>query len=180
MLSRCKPATEIASLARQFLLLGCLLPLILTPGHAQDSKSKPAQPGPPNLSGEWSLDPSRSNLEKEIHDYSLTVVQHGSEIHFAKRYWRRKREVKEESTYYTDGRADIDPKMGINSKLETRWRGQKLVHKATTALNLSQSFDHQFVTYEEWTISNDGETLTRTTTTEAGSLLSRAVFKRVY
>jgi hypothetical protein len=164
--------------AKHILIAVCLLAVVgLSSGQ---NKSKPAQSDPPNLSGEWILDPSRSNMGNEIHDYTLTVVHEGPEIRFAKRYWRGKREIKEESIYHTDGRADIDPKMGTNSRLETRWRGRKLVHKITSGLNGSQSFNLQVVTYEEWVISNDSQMLTRTITTEAGNLLSRAVFNRVH
>jgi len=165
---------------KPILVMACLVLVALAAvGHAGQDKSKTVQSEPPNLSGEWILDANRSKLDKEVHDYSLTIVHQESEIRFSKRYWRGKREIKEQATYHTDGRADVDSRMGINDRLETRWRGKKLVHKITSGLNGSQSFNLQFVTYEEWVLSDDQQTLTRTNTTEAGSLLARAVFNRV-
>ena len=166
--------------AKPIVFAACLIFVTLASvGQARQDKSKPVQSEPSNLSGEWILDPNRSKLGKEIHDYSMTIVQQESEIRFSKRYWRGKREFKEQASYHTDGRPDVDSRMGINDRLETRWRGKKLVHKITTGLNGSQSFNLQFVTYEEWVISDDQQTLTRTITSEAGSQLSQAVFFRV-
>ena len=166
--------------AKPNLAAPCLIFVALASvGQARQGKSKPVQSEPSNLSGEWALDPNRSKLDKEIHDYSLTIVQQESEIRFSKRYWRGKREIKEQATYHTDGRADVDSRMGINDRLETRWRGKKLVRKISSGLNGSQSFNLQFVTYEEWVISDDQQTLTRTITSAAGNLLSQAVFLRV-
>ena len=166
--------------AKPIFVAACLIFMAFASvGQARQGKPKPVQSEPSNLNGEWILDPDRSKMDREIHDYSLTIVQQESEIRFSKRYWRGKREIKEQATYHTDGRPDVDSRMGINDRLETRWRGKKLVHKITSGLNGSQSFNLQFVTYEEWVISDDRQTLTRTITSEAGNLFSQAVFHRV-
>lgn len=168
--------------AKPNLIAVCLLFTALASGQAQQGKSSPVQTVPTNLNGEWILDPHRSKLDKEIHDFSLTIVQSESEIRFSKRYWRGKREIKEQAIYHTDGRPDIVPKMGINDRFETRWQGKKLVHKVTSGISQNVGFpaNLHFIVYEEWVISDDQQTLSRTMTSEAGSLLSVAVFNRVH
>jgi hypothetical protein len=145
-----------------------------------DSQKTP----PPDLSGTWVLDSSRSNLGSEIKDYVLTVVHREPEIRFSRKYKRGKREIIEESIYHTDGRPEFGAHQGVNDSLpETRWRGQKLVRR--TVSRARGSVDLEIVNYEEWSISPDKQTLTRTMNA-AGSGLSanvffksKAVFKRL-
>ena len=151
------------------------------------SKTSSSTQERPDLSGEWLMDSTRSNLGKEFHNYFLTIVHHGPEISFSERYWHGKSEVREELIYYTDERADIDPKMGHNDQTETRWVGNKLVHQRTGYLKLwhlvpPNSKKIYFVSLEEWSLSDDRQTLTRTITRDGGRSSkagSKAVFSRV-
>ncbi len=111
----------------------CLVALLLISAGICFSQSPPkASSSPqerPDLNGEWVMDSTRSKMGKGVHDYFLTIVHRGPEISFSEHYWHGKREVREELIYYTDERADIDPKMGHNDRVETRWVGKKLVHQ---------------------------------------------------
>jgi len=144
-----------------------------------DSQKTP----PPNLSGTWVLDPSKSNPRSEIKDYVLTIVHNEPEIQFSKKFKRGKREISEETVYYTDGRPQFGDGQTPNGTLpEIRWRGQKLVRRTVTRPR--GSFELEFVNYEEWSLSADKQTLTRKMTTSGPGLRagvfieSRAVFTR--
>ncbi|MDX6289913.1 MAG: hypothetical protein QOH42_1712 [Blastocatellia bacterium] len=141
--------------------------------------SKPSTKVRPDLSGTWILDGSRSNLGSDITDYVLTIVHREPEIRFSKRYKRGKREIKEESIYHTDGRPEFGPMQGSNdSQPETRWRDNKLVRKSVIGPRTGP-VNFEFVVYEEWAISPDSQTLTRTVTSTGPSVVkSKAVFTR--
>lgn len=140
----------------------------------------------PDLNGEWVMDPTRSKMGRDLHDYFLTIVHRGPEISFSEHYWHGKREVREELIYYTDKRADIDPKMGHTARTETRWVGNKLVHQRTSYMKIwilvpPHSNKVEFVSLEEWSLSDDRQTLTRTITggDRDSGRRSTAVFTRV-
>ena len=166
----------------RFSITICLLLVIITLSQAQQTKSRSTQPAVPDLTGQWVLDRARSNLDKDIHDYSLDVIDHQSEIKFSKDYWRGKHEIKEVVVLHLDGRADIDPSLGVSGQSETRWQGQKLVRKVTNGLSPASGYpvNLQIVMFEEWVISTDRQTLTRTITRDGGDRLSKAVFTRVH
>lgn len=156
---------------KRFIAAPCLsLALTLSLAYGDSQKT------PPDLSGTWVLDTSRSNLGSELKDYTLTIVHREPEIRFSKKYKRGKREIREESVYYTDGRPEFGNNQSVNDPLpETRWRGQKLIRRSVTRAH--GSIDVQFVTYEEWSISADKQTLTRTTET-SGPVLSGGIFAK--
>jgi hypothetical protein len=145
---------------------------------------EPQKTPPPDFTGTWVLVPSKSNVDSEIKDYVLTIVHREPEIRFSKKYKRGKREITEESIYHTDGRPEFATHQSVNDSLpETRWRGQKLVRRTVTRAR--GSIQLEFVNYEEWSISPDKQTLTRTISA-AGSgpaanlvFKARAVFKRL-
>jgi len=145
-----------------------------------DSQKTP----PPNLSGTWVLDPSKSNPRSEIKDYVLTIVHNEPEIQFSRKFKQGKREITAQEVYYTDGRPQFAAHQGVNDPIpETRWRGQKLTRRTVTRAR--GSIQLEFVNYEEWTISPDKQTLTRTMSTSGPGLSagifikSKAVFKRL-
>jgi hypothetical protein len=174
------PLGNLVALQRFFAAIG-FLAITITLGQGQQTKPKTTHPDVPDLSGKWVLDRTRSNLDKEIHDYSLDVIHDASEIRFSKKYWRGKREIKEEVVVHTDGRFDVDPSLGVNGQSETRWRGQNLIRKITTSLGPANGYpvNLKFVTFEEWVISGDRQTLTRTITRDTEERISKAVFSRV-
>ena len=146
---------------------------------AQSDGNKSNKKTRPNLSGIWMLDYSRSSLDpamrKKVVDYVLTVDHHEPEIRITRKYKEGGREYSEERVYYTDGRAELSSRAGMRSPEPiTRWQGEKLVRKTTFTPNgVQKSPPLEVVTIEEWKLSPDGNTLTRTTTT-SGMIMSRA------
>lgn len=168
----------------------CMVVFVLLSAGICFSQSPPktssAPPERPDLNGEWVMDPKRSKMGKEVHDYFLTIVHRGPEISFSERYRHGESEVREELIYYTDERADIDPRMGHTARTETRWVGNKLVHQRTSYTKIwivvpPHSNKVEFVSLEEWSLSDDRQTLTRTITGGGrdSSRRSTAVFTRV-
>ena len=149
--------------------------------RAQPNKDKPKSE-PPDLSGLWLLDESRSNVGRgkdRISDYSLSVVHREPEIRMTKKYMRGGRHFNEELIYYTDGRPEL--KGGrLDSQSVTRWRSGKLVSRSTFAPNgLRTEPPLEIITTEEWELSKDGKTLTRTITmTGTFGSKTRYVFNR--
>ena len=157
----------------------CLL-IATTVCVAQSNNQKSRDGARPDLTGIWVLDESRSNLGSDITDYVLTIVHREPEIKFSKRYKRGKREIKEELTYHTDGRPEFGSLQGFNDpQPETRWQGDKLVRKSVSRPN-GGPLNLESVTYEEWAISPDNQTLTRTMTSTGpgGYVKTKAVFTR--
>lgn len=116
----------------------------------------------PDLSGVWTLDASRSKVDPSVaeitKDYVVTIVHKESEIRMTTSYQKDGRNVIEKSTYYTDGRPEIDWRTGRKSdESTTRWSGNKLVRRTASKIlgNVQTS-----VTIEEWEPSADGKTLT--------------------
>jgi len=108
-------------------------------------KNKQVETTKPDLSGTWALDPTKSNLGRDISNYVLTIAHHEPEIRITKAYKRGKRDVKEEVIYHTDGRPEFDPHQTPDDPLpETRWQGNKLVRKLVTG---PRGF--QFVTIQQ-------------------------------
>jgi hypothetical protein len=141
----------------------------------------------PDLSGVWALDESRSEINTRLRnkeeDYVLTIVHKEPEIRLTKTYKQYGRTKTEESIYYTDGRPEYHSRTGKDSEPVTRWRGNKLVRKAVTAphAGISGTFPPvENVMLEEFEISADGKTLTRTIThSGVVTIKLRYVFNRV-
>ena len=126
----------------------------------------------PDLSGIWTLDESRSKVDTrltdKLQDYVLTIIHKEPEIRITRSYKQDGRNHTEESIYYTDGRPEFNSRTGRkDSEPVTRWRGQKLVRRTVAKLtgNIRETFPPlEAVTTEEWELSADGKTLTRTVT----------------
>ena len=139
----------------------------------------------PDLSSGWALDESRSEIDSRLRnkedDYVLTIVHKEPEIRLTKTYQHGSKKT-EESIYYTDGRPEFHSRTGKNSEPVTRWRGDKLVRKSVTAPFGPRmgSFPVETVMIEEFQLSVDGKTLTRTIT-HSGAFTAklRYVFTRV-
>jgi hypothetical protein len=148
---------------------------------AQSDGRKSNKKTPPDLSGIWMLDYSRSSLDpamkKKIADYVLTIVHREPEIRISRKYKEGGREHLEERVYYTNGRTELNSRGGIRDPESiTRWQGDKLVRKTTASpRGIRTSPPLEVVTIEEWKLSPDGKTLTRTTTT-SGIIMSRVKY----
>jgi hypothetical protein len=163
--------------------VGLLLLLLTTVCFAQTQKSqKQNQQSGPDLSGVWLLDQARSHVDygkNRPSEYSVTIVHHEPEIRMTKKYKREGRQFTEELIYYTDGRPEL--KGGrLDSQSMTRWRDGKLVSRSKSGpTGLQTDPPLEFVSTDEWELSNNGQTLTRTVvTTGAIVLKSRWVFIR--
>lgn len=140
----------------------------------------------PDLSGVWALDESRSELDPrrvKQQDYVLTIIHKEPEIRLTKTYQQYGKQKTEESIYYTDGRPEFQSRTGNNSEPVTRWRGNKLVRKLVSAPYGAPSGNFPPVETsmtEEFELSADGKTLTRTLTL-SGTVMrkQRFVFTRV-
>jgi hypothetical protein len=136
----------------------------------------------PNLSGVWALDTSRSRLREKVVNYVLTIVHQEPEIKMTKKYKQANRERFDEVIYYTDGRPELNSRKGHRDPEPlTRWRGDKLVRRSrTTPTGFPQTFPPiEIITTEEWELSSDGKTLTRTIrTTGVVASTIRYVFNR--
>ena len=140
----------------------------------------------PDLSGVWALDESRSEIDPrltdKVQDYVLTIVHKEPEIRLTKTYQQYGSKKTEESIYYTDGRPEYHSRTGKNSEPVTRWRGNKLVRKSVTAPFGPRmgSFPVETVMIEEFQLSADGKTLSRTIT-HSGAFTAklRYVFTRI-
>ena len=147
---------------------GSILGLLLVCGSCvgqvrDDSKTKTR----PNLSGVWALDVSRSKIRNKVVDYVITIVHQEPEVRMTKKYKQEGREHLVEVSYYTDGTPEFNSQKGHRDpEPVTRWQRNKLVRRSTVRPPGIQTFPpREIVTTEEWELSPDGKTLTRTITT---------------
>lgn len=157
-----------------------ILPMVLLAGLCFGQKQTSHQK--PDFTGTWVLEKSQSNVDSGITDYVLTVIHRGPDIRMTKQYKRGKKPITEKLTYYTDGRADVNPgQRPDDPSPETKWKGTKLVRRSVSRPAGGGSLVVEFVTYEEWSLSDDQQTLTRSIEITMGSSLiakQKAVFKR--
>lgn len=163
-------------LPRLLLILSVLLLPGLCLGQPQKSDQKP------DFSGTWILDRSRSNIDSTISDVVLTIDHREPSIRMTKQYKRGKKQITEEIEYRTDGKAEFNPsRRPGDPSPETKWRGGKLVRRSVSRPVGSGSLVTEWVTYEEWSLSDDLQTLTRSSEmTQSSSLIAKLkwVFKR--
>jgi hypothetical protein len=141
-------------------LLLVIVPVVC---FAQGKEKKPAPK--PDLTGTWVLDEANSttglNEKDGITDYTLTITHHEPEIKMSKRYRQGGREVVDDVTYYTDGRPEYSSLRGVRDpEPTTRWRGRRLVRRSVKEIGGPLKLRTE--TEEEWVLSEDGRTLTRT------------------
>lgn len=147
---------------------------------AQNKRKQSPQTTPPNLTGTWLLDESKSKMSPKLTDYTLVIEHREPEIRMSKKYMLGKKEIRQETVYYTDGRPEIDSQRRTSfPEPEVRWRGQTLVRRSISK-NWGSSLEIETVSYDEWSLSPDNQTLTRTSTTTGTGfkLETKAVFRR--
>jgi hypothetical protein len=130
----------------------------------------------------WALDISRSKIRDKVVDYVMTIVHQEPEIRMTKKYKQDGREKLVEVIYYTDSTPEFNSQKGYRDpEPVTRWKGNKLVRRSTVRPPGIQTFPpNEIVTSEEWELSPDAKTLTRTITT-SGVISSKLkyVFTRI-
>lgn len=164
-----------------------ILPMVLLVGLCLGQKQTSHQK--PDFTGTWVLDRSQSNVDSGISDYVLTVIHREPDVRMTKQYKRGKKQITEEIEYHTDGKAEVNPsRRPDDPSPETKWRGTKLGRRSVSRRDplpgLVQgrgSLVVELVTYEEWSLSSDQQTLTRAVEMTMGPSLiakTKAVFKR--
>lgn len=131
----------------------------------------------PNLSGMWALDRSSSKVSKSLSGADETVeITHAEPELKIRRYVTVNGQMSEkELVYFTDGRGETNPAttwLASNpdpraphpkeTKSKTKWSGERIVTRATLRMNVGIHVIAEDVV-DEWTLSADGKTLTRTT-----------------
>lgn len=113
----------------------------------------------PDLSGTWLLDKSKSR-EVDADHFTLVIVHLEPEIRITEKLEKDGRRWTKELVHYTDGRSDTNIEQGEHySKTKIRWQGNTLVREQ---LHTSFGVKFEMVTTEEWKLSKDNKSLTRT------------------
>lgn len=140
-----------------------------------------------SLNGTWALDKARSGagggLRVQFADAVMTIVQTEREIRTTTRIKNNGKETVEDATYYLDGRKE---KTSNGGEVKTKWTGKKLVITTKSVIRaLTIGGTHpEMQTKEEWEVSKDGNTLTRTLSGSASLGMpappkSRFVYSRI-
>jgi hypothetical protein len=168
--------------ARKSRTLAALLIIFAATVCEAQKNRKDAEPKP-DFSGTWILDESQSFVRTDsgrISDYTLTIEHREPEIKMAKRFKVGNKDYSIDTIYYTDGRPEYDSQAKKwDSSPEIKWSGKKLVRRTRVFAELSARI--QIVTDEIWSLSEDGQTLTRSIETYGPGALSqkrKSVFRR--
>ncbi len=116
-----------------------------------------AQTQPPNLSGEWKLNLTRSNFGSFPAPLSITrsVKHEGSTLTMSILQKSPQGEVTTQLTYTTDGKPLTNKVQGGESKGSAQWIGDKLM------IESSREIQGATLTQKDiWTLAPDGKTLT--------------------
>ena len=137
---------------------------------ANSEAGNPAQVKP-NLSGNWTLDLSRSNFGRlksaQFNNAKMTlrISQRGPELKIT-RYASLNGQTRNHNlTYFTDGRGETNPNLLTNEQLnsKTKWEGAKLISRSASSMSFNgQSINLEAIEKRE--LSTDGKTLTITNT----------------
>ena len=126
----------------------------------------PSRKAKPDLTGVWLLKRVQSvendRAEDKITDYVLTIIHKEPEIKMIVQFKRGGRDHLFQTIYYTDGRPELNPSFSDPQPF-TGWRGKKLVRVTTSGPPGSIGTGQEARVTVEWELSDDGVTLTRTT-----------------
>jgi hypothetical protein len=111
----------------------------------------------PNFSGEWKMNPGKSNFAPLPQPDKLArkISQHDSSLKIATTQFGQGREIVTELSYTTDGSPCRNVIRGQEFRGTARWDGDALVIESKRA---EQGME--IVQRERWTLSTDGQTLT--------------------
>ena len=159
---------------RVILLLICLAAWVAV-GFGQSNKTRTQ----PDLSGIWEFDAARSNVatSKKSSPERIKITHHDPELTIRRQVSVNGVKEERDLTYYTDGRGETNPTTAWvttnpgseswrprETKSKTTWSKTKVVTRS-----LSQTFGSaavfEFEIVDQWGLSSDGKTLTKTTKT---------------
>jgi hypothetical protein len=164
-----QPGRKLSGVISSLMIL-----LTVTAVFSQDEKGAADKRSKPDLSGTWVLDKTRS--AKVDYDLILEIVHREPEITITRTFVERASERKEESVYYTDGRAEaVKEKLQHIYKPVTKWRGTTLVRES---VHVTRGTKFEVVTTEQWSLSKDGQTLTRTVTNRQQTSINETILPR--
>jgi hypothetical protein len=148
------------------LILTCLICLTITNVDARNlSQAKP------NLSGNWTLDLSRSNFGRlgssqfKNAKMTLKITQREPEVKIIRNATLNGQSRNHNLTYFTDGRGENNPNILTNESMgsKTKWEGARLITRASSSMSFNgQSINLEAIEKRE--LSADGKTLTVTNT----------------
>lgn len=126
---------------------------------AQSETGRSNKQSKPDLSGIWLLDKSKSSSVDADH-FTLVIAHLEPEIRMTERLVKDGRQWTKEFVHYTDGRSDANVTKGEHySKTKLKWQGNTLVREH---LHTTFGVKFEMVTTEEWKLSKDNKSLTRT------------------
>ncbi len=164
-----QPGRKLSGVMTSLLLL-----LAAIAGVSQGQKGSADKHSKPDLSGTWILDKARS--AKVDYDLTLHIVHREPEITITRTFVDAAGERKEESVYYTDGRGDaVTDKLQHIYKPVTKWRGNTLVRES---VHVTRGTRFEVVSTEQWSLSKDGQTLTRTMTNRQKTSINETILPR--
>lgn len=136
----------------------------LTMAQAPETSAKP------NFSGRWRMDKNKSNFGNfQIPDIVVQVVEHRDptlNVHTVET--RGKQTTTADVSYFTDGTPSSNVINGRQAESKAYWDGKALNIRTTEKTSKGQDV----VIEDRWELSDDGETLTRTShiITDKGSV----------
>lgn len=156
--------------------IGLWLFIAATTCFAQAEIERSNKQARPDLSGTWVLDKSKSPaVDADL--FTLVIVHREPEVRITEKLLKDGRELKKESVHYTDGRSDSSVTKGQHySKTKIKWQGKTLVIE-----NIHTSFGVrlEIVTTEEWKLSKDNNSLTRTVLNRQKISMNETIIPRI-
>ena len=155
------------------LLLICLVGYVAI-GFGQSNKDSK-----PDLSGTWEFDAARSNIVKSNKSApeQIKITHHDPELTIHRKVSIDGVQEERDLTYYTDGRGETNPTTAWvttnpgseswrphETKSKTSWSKNKVVTRSLSQ-TLGSGAVFEFEIVDEWQLSSDGKTLTKTSKT---------------
>lgn len=111
----------------------------------------------PNFSGEWKMNPSKSNYAPLPQPDKLVrkISQHDSHLKITTTQFGQQREIVTDLSYTTDGAECKNVIRGQEFTGTARWDGDTLLIESKREVQ-----GMEIVQKESWTLSSDGQTLT--------------------
>ena len=142
------------------------------------ARGQGSQPAKPDFSGTWAFDPARSNVSpKSTANAGIKISHHDPELKISMTVTINGNPQPKEFTYFSDGRGETNPATRwistspdgntphpAETKSKTKWSGDRIVTRYTLRTRMGIHISEEEIV-EEWKLSADGKTLTRTTRT---------------